>query len=399
MSSPTSELEMDEYESLKNDFTTLSSLQNLLFGVFDNDDLKREESIDALFSYFNEIEIESKYMIYEAFILMLTQSSMSRPSKSQEIIELSQKIIDELITKHNLKNSFHVSTIASIFSRNRALLLYLNEKKLLKKSTIIRSIMNCHDYDAMLFFYPEIQNRMISLRISDMFHKNFGVYYGDFTKQYDDIELNRKMYHSNDELAQIIQNDDIDAFITFCGKYNIDLNSQINLTCYELIPILQCCDTKVSLLEYSMIFAAINVFKFLLAKQVDYDQNSLKYSIIGGNSEIINIIINESHYKFDHQCLEASIACFRPDITSYIEYHMGNNVPKYQLIRLYYQYYDFASLNDYLKDIFRNIPITNYLMENNNYQNNLFLWFYYFSQFFDESVNTCVFNILCKDVN
>ncbi|OHT12849.1 hypothetical protein TRFO_17095 [Tritrichomonas foetus] len=379
---------------------TLQNLQSLLIDIVNNADFELEEKMEKLFCYFNEIEIENNMMIYDRFIGLLSHISIVRSSSTKNIFHIITKILNQLIWKHSLKNLFTSSRLLFYFSENNPILLYLYENNVIELSSIKTRLEKYPSFNMHHFFFPE----MVSNFITDYFMKSIcsigekSHRFHENTNSYDELvkftqnnevktfisyivtnarkiesDLNstiqrsfqnetsyeiRTNCHSDDELARIIQKDDITSFISYTIKkaYQLEfgLNSNIKSSYLEINPDINRCPTGISLLEYSMAFGAINIFKYLWLNRVEYSQLSMRYSIIGGNSEIIQILLNESRYKYTKDEYIISIKYHQQDIKQFLENHLDNLIKEGQDLHSLIKYFNYEFIIDQFEIILTN---------------------------------------------
>ncbi|OHT07228.1 hypothetical protein TRFO_01401 [Tritrichomonas foetus] len=292
--------EFSEFSEL---LDTLENLQDLLFDMIDN--REGENHMVSLTSFFHTIHIESNFLIYDAFLHLLSVVPIIRPSNPLATV-IVRLILDELLCHHDMKKHFSSSTIFNIFGKCKLLLLYLLEKEVIDISLIKKKI-NCEKWKYLEYFSPEVNKN--DLRFFNLYSVNCE----SENIRFDESKLLERQYgHSRDKIALSIQNDDIDSFILLISNQDpswhnlssvFEVNKEIN---------------SLSLLEYSMAFGSVKIFKYLWMKKVDCTQKSLKYAIIGGNYEIIHILEEEHSYSFDISCLYTSIKYHRKEIFDYM---------------------------------------------------------------------------------
>ena len=74
------------------------------------------------------------------------------------------------------------------------------------------------------------------------------------------------------------------------------------------------CD--ISLIDFCCFFGSLKCFKYLLLNQCKITKATLKYSIAGGNQEIIAILQQNGH-SFE-ECLETSVKYHRYELTNWL---------------------------------------------------------------------------------
>lgn len=145
------------------------------------------------------------------------------------------------------------------------------------------------------WFYPEIKSQHIEI-IEKV--KNELMYKEpELFKQLESEELLAilNLGYSNDEMARVIRDDDIESFQSIVSKFgeNFDFNQTVKTTIFERCSIISHDPT---LIEYASFFNSIKIFKHLLLNKADihainHDVYSLDhFAIAGGSFEIIHIL-------------------------------------------------------------------------------------------------------------
>ncbi|OHT12773.1 hypothetical protein TRFO_17326 [Tritrichomonas foetus] len=270
------------FEILLNEIEILSYLHRLLFDVIECDEPEFEEKQSDLFLYLNNIPIETNFNVYEAFIQLLVHASLIR-HYYQSVFQRIISILDELLRKHNLKEVFHPLTIFNVFEKNKVLLLHLYENNIIDLSLIMNEIWAYADESLFLYFGYEIIKESPSffeetvdyLRIRK---SKYQFYYN--TDKQEEFFCGRKHGHSFDKLSKIIQNDDIDSFISIYfslkndSNESFDLNQKIYPPACESNKDIRNFNRGISLLEYSMAFGSVKIFKYLWIHKVEYSKAS-----------------------------------------------------------------------------------------------------------------------------
>ncbi|OHT12551.1 hypothetical protein TRFO_03547 [Tritrichomonas foetus] len=380
---------------IKNEFEILANLQHKMISVLTCDDSQNSLEIVILLDYLNEISIETNFSIYEGFLHLLVHLSIyfNYCQKNEQIQTSFFIILKELISKHSLQKTFHQSTLFYIFHKNKQFLLFLLEEGIVDIRLIKQTILNTKNKNFFFYFFPEIkkshpkffQRLKNYFKVTDDDLNNF--YYdlnqinekerGSITKINYDI---RKQNHSPEKIAQIIREDDLDSFIKFVeiNKADIDSNMPeylrisvnqlrhlaidndrftaflrshpslmgkkkgVNLNsfiCKSLLENNQIFDriSGVNLLEYSMAFGSINIFRYLWLHKVTYSSSSLEFAIMGGNYEILHALEDESNFNFDEKNYYQSLKYHKSEVSEYLFDSIKMEKPKITEIFPYFQ--------------------------------------------------------------
>ncbi|OHS97473.1 hypothetical protein TRFO_36337 [Tritrichomonas foetus] len=132
----------------------------------------------------------------------------------------------------------------------------------------------------------------------------------------------------------------------------VEVNPDINNSDHPFLP------KGISLLEYSMAFGSINIFRYFWVNKASYKKESLKYSIIGGNYGIVHILEEESLYKFDEENYFQSLKYYRSEISEYLLNLINTkNLSINEILSSYIHSANFDGIYNYLdnKGIFNTI--------------------------------------------
>ena len=84
-----------------------------------------------------------------------------------------------------------------------------------------------------------------------------------------------------------------------------DITKEHKLKKYGYYYYLFDSSSSISLIDFCCFFGSLKCFKYLLLNKCEITEFTLKYSIAGGNQEIINIL-KENGHSFE-ECLETSV--------------------------------------------------------------------------------------------
>ncbi|OHT05710.1 hypothetical protein TRFO_05866 [Tritrichomonas foetus] len=358
----------DEFvESIK----LLGKLEKKLVDYIDCDDFHEISFFQKFDATFNKMNIKENYDLYEVFIRLLCRISLSRPSLKTSHKKIVH-VISTLISDYEMLEVFHVAEIFNTFKNNRSILLHLFKQNIITARMLCQEVYNTHNTYFFLFFYPEIQH--VDPKLFTKMTKKFNNVALTIKKYDDSLDLffkKRDVGHSEDEVAEIIRNDDIDQFTNLLERSLVGINSKIFPSIFESnSDINSYFNGGASLLEYSMIFGSINIFKYLLLHQAVFNQKSYRYAIIGGSNEIIHILEDDNRFKFDKECLIKSIGCHYFDITYYLKSSLSLSLSKDEEFindiesLNFYQFSEFIKTSDELVKIVDLFPdsFVNYLI-------------------------------------
>ncbi|OHS96531.1 hypothetical protein TRFO_09923 [Tritrichomonas foetus] len=335
--------EVDRLTSLRKEIETLRDLQRKMISILSCDESHISAEIEELLCFITTISISTNFSIYEGFLRIFVHLSVYfNIQQKDEIIDGFYIILRELISKHSLASSFHQSTLFFIFKENKHFLLFLLEEGILDLSYIENEILANDNKNLFIYFIPEIKKmnpnfyreQMTQFYIvEEEINKIYYLQDNEHSERQETKYTIRRKIYSQEEIAKIIQSDDIVQFLNYVARFeNFDYNGRIKPSFLENNKdINNYINDGISLLEYSMAFGSINIFRFLWSHQAEYSQESLKYCIIGGNNDIIHIledgIVNSQNiyakmsrdiYHLDYDNYIQSIKYYRSDIQDYI---------------------------------------------------------------------------------
>ena len=293
---------------------------------FLDDDSNQEENYQILISYIIDLKIiDNKKEIKEILNLILHISNNYHHSP----IFFSQ--IDRILAffKNEIQDCFSNFDLFHFFRKNKRILLFLFEEKLLiPDRTIYRYILNNDKYkrrNYLQYFYPEFKTFFSQKTIPRLCK--------------DDNELfkqKRKAGENDKYICNLIRNDDVDEFVTYVNRTNLPLSTVIEQSIFETNQFLY--DKNPTLIEYAAFFGSIQIFKYLYFLNIELTPSLWLYLIHGKNPELIHLI--EEHIQpkndpdpelvhlleklsniqpnvFYNECLIESIKCHHNEIANY----------------------------------------------------------------------------------
>ncbi|OHT16061.1 hypothetical protein TRFO_42094 [Tritrichomonas foetus] len=428
-------MELNGISEFRKELEIINSFQTKMISILscDESQVSQMKQVYELLNFFEEITISQNFSLYEAFLRILVHLSIyfNFPETKVEVIYLKRQeifslILKELIFKHSLKTSFHQFSLFVIFKSNKHFLLFLFEEGIFDISFMLKKISFFRDKNLFLFFIPEIQ--IMNPKFYENLKKQFKLTEEDIKNEYLKIygekeeeekrnytEIRRKI-HSQEELAKIIQSDVVNDFISFISKNsNFDLNSRIRPSFLENNPDINNDNEGISVLEYSMAFGSINVFRYLWIKKVKYSKNSLKYCLIGNHYEILHLLEEdekeESQIEFDDNNYRKSIEYYHPEIIEYFSnFNYINHSNKindstlFSFINIFSQTYNVEILNYFFlqNEISQFSPITEsqYFSTSNHFNSTFDINTILFDVInFQQSPFYFVYNFLLKQTN
>ena len=301
-----------------------NEIEKCLLNLIDNNDISEEQDLfDALFKSFDQIYNESKYNSILSFLRLLDHISRFHPT-SKSLYHQMFKIFDHLLSSYHLLDFISLKDLLSHIVENRMMLLLLYEFKILNIEQLVHHLKSYDAYGKKfhVYFFPELEE--FSSRNNDKYIKRIvkkmklQKEYDFFIKDRDHFKECRIMGHHDGSVLEAIRNDNINQFQYIIERTEMDINSKIGETCFEQNYFIQ---PRMSLLDYSLIFGSINVFKYILNKtlpETNLSQDSIDYAIVGGNYDILHILEQYENLTYVNYNVQTAISCHREDITNYI---------------------------------------------------------------------------------
>ena len=199
--------------------------------TFLEDETDSDENYNNLLSVLNGLKNQNyKYELLS--FLHLLSKIIDNHYRGLNFFSKIEKILREL--GNDIKSFFSNLVIFHIFKKNKRILLFLlEEKMLIMEEYIVKKFFTDKYYMAKYpqYFLPEIKPFLENLKTIDHDYK----IRISWIKQIEELPDNekRKIGENDGYICQLIQNDSIKEFIIYINKNNISLNSSIESSIYE----------------------------------------------------------------------------------------------------------------------------------------------------------------------
>ena len=305
----------------------IKSIQAALLVYLENEN---QGKCEKLLKLLEDTKIREDRHNFKSF-LYLIQIISNYHHRLPNLFDKVEQIL--LLFKSEILKYFTNNEIFKIFCKNKKLLLFLIEEKIIIVDQEITDTIISRKFKYLgyrQFFYPEIKpfiNKRIGVSFDDFFDDKY-------TEQSENVQLpenfyeNRKKGEMDGQIFEIIRNDSIDEFIVYINKYNYKIDDRFKVSFYETISFL-VDEYWISIIDYALIYGAIQIVKYLLLNHISFDKNSWICAIHGNNPEIINLLeekkIESTNYK---KILTEAIKCHHNDMARYIKdnYLSDNNL-------------------------------------------------------------------------
>ncbi|KAK8886539.1 hypothetical protein M9Y10_042003 [Tritrichomonas musculus] len=183
------------------------------------------------------------------------------------------------------------------------------------------------DTETIIFFSPEIL-KLIETQPDMMRGTYFKKIKSQIIKYSEKIKSNEIARHSTisfseDKISKIIESDSISEFQSIISQTNLSINSKIQLS-DEVQFVLP--SNNPSLIEYSMFFNSIEIFKFLLLNSAQMDKcDSPCFAVAGGSYDVIHQLEQKNIIADNKTSLLINIAIryHRNEIVDYLNESLG----------------------------------------------------------------------------
>ena len=259
---------------------------------------------------------ENRQEIKEFFhlILIISRNRQRYPDFFSKI----DKIFNYFIT--DIKQTLSKSELFKIFHKNKRILLFLFNKKIITidetiKNCIIKKI-NSKDKNFRYFFYPEIES-IIEKETSNVIKSELLQIDPEI---FTDFEGKRQKGENDSYVCELIRNDSIEKFISYSNLTNLKLTMKIKPSIFETNSYL--ANKNPTLIEYSAFFGSIQIFQYLFLNKVKLTSSLWIYAIHGKNPDLIHLLEENKILPEDktyEKCLKKAIKFHHNDIANYIQ--------------------------------------------------------------------------------
>ena len=308
------------------------------------DDENMEENMQNLSQIIADQQIcEDKYQLRD--FLYLVSNISNNHYRSNTFFEKIQRVLQDLMKEIN--EFFNESEIYDIFQKNKRILLFLFDEKILTANQHLANRLMKDDENNCLYFYNEIKD---FIKIPNI--ENSPIL------QSEDYDENRDIGENDSQICQIIRNDSIEELESYIKESEISLNSMIETSIFETNPFL--IGKEITLIEYAAFCGSHEILKYLLNNNVQISSELWIYSIHSKNLDIFNFLKENNVYldfTMHEKLLEESIKCHHNEITNYLltnyidkeEFSMSNIVEQ-KFIDASFHYYNYAFFPEELID-------------------------------------------------
>ena len=222
----------------------------------------------------------------------------------------------------------------------------------------------------------------------ESYEKYFSIEIQEFLKttEKEELEANfedkRKIGENDNYICQLIRNDSVEEFISYCNKINLPVNSCIENSIYETNSYFfnKKRFRSTRLIDYAAFFGSIQIFQYLKNQGAKLKKKLWYCAIHSKNPELIHLI-EENKIRFPSPyfmrigdeylyCLKESIKCHHNDIADNIlNAYSNQKFKKYEVLAIISSSIEFCNFDFIQKEIDIDIDNAFYYFCNYEYYN------------------------------
>ncbi|KAK8871744.1 hypothetical protein M9Y10_007484 [Tritrichomonas musculus] len=286
----------------------------------------------------NKQKTEKNHAKFEEFLQLITSIAHYHYyenlfMKIFQILQYYKNLI--MLTFSNLE-------IFNIFQRNKKILLFLFENKIINvddqiyRELYLKTETNGNRY--YHFFYPEIRIFPGYEKIEEIEE--------ELTK-FDIFNEKRHKGENDSYICSLIREDLVEEFISYVNQSNISLNIEVIPSIFETHSFLN--ENFPTLIEYSTFFGSIQIFQYLRMNNIQLKPSLWLYAIHSRNAEMIHLLeslkVQPPGGNYEN-CFIECMKCHHSEIADYLEDNLiaqDSNVRKNdEVLASIMQYHNYA---------------------------------------------------------
>ncbi|KAK8888352.1 hypothetical protein M9Y10_039420 [Tritrichomonas musculus] len=279
---------LDDMRSLQSEFLK-----------FIDDDENFEEKFQNLLLLFEDKKIRENKNDLRLFLHHIA-SVCANHHRNKNFFSKIERVIK--LFKDEIKKFYINSEIFSIFRKDKRILLFLVEEKILIFDEYVAKKITESKYAEKKYpqyFAPELKP---FIKLPSKFYEM------------------RKIGENERYISELIRNDNAKEFIAFVNQNNIPLKSPIKPSIYETNSFLikkQYSDSDITMIEYAAFFGSIQIIKYLHTKGVEMNSSLWLYAIHSQNAHLIHFLEDCNVEPRAELCFMKSIKCNHIGIADY----------------------------------------------------------------------------------
>ena len=262
--------------------TQMKKIDESILQFLEND-TKSDINFNNLCQILEEYNIKEDKCKLKEFLRLLSHIANNH-HHTNNFFDKTKQII--ALYLEDIKRHFAESEIFQIFCKNKMILLFLFENKILIPDIkMLKIIINNDRYRKsyyLQYFYNEFKSLIKEEKEELMPLRKFSLDIPKITitdvlseesnKNPELFIKNRQIGENDDYICQLIRKDSIDEFIKYVNESNIQLNLEIKTSIYETNTFL-LKEKKHEIIEYAAFYGSIQIFKYLLQNNVKLNQS------------------------------------------------------------------------------------------------------------------------------
>lgn len=270
-----------------------------------------EENYQNFINYLKDQKISEDQLEIKIFLHMLTKISKYHYRTPSFFSKIERTI---LYFREKIKQTWSNSEIFDIFKRNKRIILFLINEKILNIDKSIVSKMKSKKYQIegyLDYFYPEVLPFLDRITRRSVDEKNRDIS--------NNFEQKRMMGENENQICQLIRSDSIKEFISYLNENSLLTTSKIKSSVFETNTFL--LKNKSRLIEYAAFFGSFKIFEYLMSHNSELNPMLWLFAIHGQNMNIIHLLekssiaLTEQSHK---ECLKEAIKCHCNEIADYL---------------------------------------------------------------------------------
>ncbi|KAK8846951.1 hypothetical protein M9Y10_019523 [Tritrichomonas musculus] len=305
----------------------MKTIQQRLLDFIENEDDK-EENYENILEIITDQKIQENQHDLKTLLYLITKIANNHHQQPHFFTKI-EKILTNF--KDEMKKFYSNWEIFKIFKRNKRILLFLIEEKII---TIDKSIFNrmleekYRSEKYIEYFLPEVKsfiksemkNKSKTEELTEDIEDVYDLILKIPDEEIDEFNEKRKNGQNDGYIYKLIQNDSIEEFIVYINQKDYSIENYVIPSIFETNPFL-LKNKRPTLIEYATFYGSNQIFKFLHNNEIELSDTLWIYAIHGDNAEVIHLLdendIQPPELSYE-KCINESIKCHHNHIFNYI---------------------------------------------------------------------------------
>ena len=309
----------------------IKEIQNKVLNYVENTEAD-ENNFKEIIKICDDYKIQEDKNDFKLFLYLLNNISNNH-HRNSDFFDKFFKILKKY--QDYIQNNFTNDEIFIIFQKNKRILLFLFEEKII---SITKNMITT-------FSKYKFRNG----NFDKFFSNEIKAFDGKQNENSEDFEEKRRIGENDSYICQLIREDKIDDFIVYINQTNLDIKTfEISPSIFETNSFL--VKKTVSLIEYSAFFGSIQIFNYLVLNGVKLTSDLFLYAIHSDNQEIFNFLEEKKVQIISKKILKEAIKCHHFDIENYIIENYFQNINFHDFLPYFLKFYNFHFIVSELLD-------------------------------------------------